>query len=66
MFGPFFNYSDACAKYDEIELDPHGGVGTVTIEDRVIGVVKEKYSSETITVTYDYDEIDDSNFYSTK
>jgi len=66
MFGPFFSYSDACAKYDEIELDPQNGIGTVTIEDRVMGVVREKYSSETITVTYDYDEIDDSNFYSAK
>jgi len=34
MFGPFFSYKDACAQYDEIELEAYDGVGTVTIEDR--------------------------------
>lgn len=63
MYGPFFTYSDACAKYDEIELDHYDGVGTVTIEDRVIGVVKEKFLEERITVDYSYNEVDDSKFY---
>jgi len=63
MFGPFFSYKDACAQYDEIELEAYDGVGTVTIEDRVIGVVKEKFLEERITVDYSYNEVDDSKFY---
>ena len=63
MFGPFFTYKDACAQYDEIELEAYDGVGTVTIEDRVIGVVKEKFLEERITVDYSYNEVDDSKFY---
>ena len=63
MFGPFFTYKDACAQYDEIELEAYDGVGTVTIEDRKIGVVKEKFLEERITVDYSYNEIDDSKFY---
>jgi hypothetical protein len=63
MFGPFFSYKDACAQYDEIELEAYDGVGTVTIEDRKIGVVKEKFLEERITVDYSYNEIDESKFY---
>ena len=63
MFGPFFSYKDACAQYEEIELEAYDGVGTVTIEDRVIGVVKEKFLEERITVDYSYNEIDESKFY---
>ena len=66
MFGPFFTYKDACAQYDEIELEAYDGVGTVTIEDRKIGVVKEKLLEEIITVDYSYNEIDDSKFYNNK
>ena len=66
MFGPFFTYKDACAQYDEIELEAYDGVGTVTIEDRKIGVVKEKFLEERITVDYSYNEIDDSKFYNNK
>ena len=65
-FGPFFSYTDACAQYDQIELDPYDGVGTVTIEDRKIGVVKEKFLEERITVDYSYNEVDDSKFYNNK
>ena len=66
MFGPFFSYTDACAQYDQIELEAYDGVGTVTIEDRKIGVVKEKFLEERITVDYSYNEIDDSKFYNNK
>lgn len=66
MFGPFFSYKDACAQYDEIDLEPYDGVGTVTIEDRKIGVVKEKFLEERITVDYAYNEVDDSKFYNNK
>ena len=66
MYGPFFSYKDACAKYDEIELEAYDGVGTVMIEDRKIGTVKEKFLEERITVDYSYNEIDDSKFYNNK
>jgi hypothetical protein len=66
MFGPFFSYKAACDQYDEIELEAYDGVGTVTIEDRKIGVVKEKFLEERITVDYSYNEIDDSKFYNNK
>ena len=66
MYGPFFSYKDACAKYDEIDLEPYDGVGTVMIEDRKIGTVKEKFLEERITVDYSYNEIDDSKFYNNK
>jgi len=66
MYGPFFSYKDACAKYDEIDLEPYDGVGTVTIEDRKIGTVKEKFLEERITVDYSYNEVDDSKFYNNK
>lgn len=66
MHGPFFSYKDACAQYDEIELEAYDGVGTVTIEDRKIGVVKEKFLEERITVDYSYNEVDDSKFYNNK
>jgi hypothetical protein len=66
MFGPFFSYKDACAQYNEIDLEPYDGVGTVTIEDRTIGVVKEKFLEERITVDYAYNEVDDSKFYNNK
>jgi hypothetical protein len=66
MFGPFFSYKAACDQYDEIELEAYDGVGTVTIEDRKIGVVKEKFLEERITVDYSYNEIDESKFYNNK
>ena len=66
MYGPFFSYKDACAKYDEIDLEPYDGVGTVMIEDRKIGTVKEKFLEERINVDYSYNEVDDSKFYNNK
>lgn len=66
MYGPFFSYAEACEKYDEIDLDPYDAIGTVTIEDRKIGVVKEKFLEERITVDYSYNEVDDSKFYNNK
>ena len=65
-FGPFFSYTDACTQYDQIELDHYDGVGTVTIEDRKIGVVKEKFLEERIVVDYSFNEIDESKFYNNK
>jgi hypothetical protein len=65
-FGPFFSYEDACAKYDDIELDHYDGIGQVFIEDRLIGVVKEKFIEKIMVVDYSYNEHDDSGFYKRK
>ena len=62
-FGPFYSYQEACDKYDDIDLDPHDGIGQVFIEDRLIGTVKEKYLEKVIKVDYSYNEHDDSKFY---
>ena len=61
-YGPFYSYVSACEKYDELELDPYDGVGSVVIEDRKIGTVKEKFLEERITVDFTYGEHDDSRF----
>lgn len=61
-YGPFYSYVDACNKYDELELDPYEGIGSVVIEDRKIGTVKEKFLEERITVDFTYGEHDDSKF----
>ena len=66
LYGPFYTYHDACEMYNNIELDHYDGVGTVTIEDRKIGVVKEKFLEERIVVDYSFNEVDDSKFYNTK
>ena len=65
-FGPFFSYEAACAKYDDIDLDPHSGIGQVFIEDRLIGIVKEKFVEKIIIVDYSFNEHDDSGFYKRK
>jgi len=65
-FGPYFSYEDACAKYDDIELDHYDGIGQVFVEDRLIGVVKEKFIEKTMIVDYSYNEHDDSGFYKRK
>ena len=61
-YGPFYSYVSACEKYDDLELDPYDGVGSVVIEDRKIGTVKEKFLEERITVDFTYGEHDDSRF----
>jgi len=66
LYGPFYTYHDACEMYNNIELDIYDGVGTVTIEDRKLGVVKEKFLEERIVVDYSFNEVDDSKFYNTK
>jgi hypothetical protein len=38
----FNTLEEAQARYDDNELSPEYGVGTITIEDRLVGTVKEK------------------------
>lgn len=62
-FGPFLSYKSACEAYDDIELDAEYGIGQVTIEDRQIGVVKEKFLRKQVVTKFVEDEHDDSRFY---
>lgn len=59
----FDSYEEACDAYDDVELDPDLGVGSVMIEDREIGTVKERFLTERLRVDYFEDEQDDSRFY---
>ena len=59
----FDSYEEACDAYDDVELDPEMGIGSVMIEDREIGTVKERFLTEKIRVDYFEDEQDDSRFY---
>lgn len=59
----FDSYEDALEAYDDIYLDPDLGIGSVMIEDREIGVVREKWLTEKVVIDYVEDEHDDSDFY---
>jgi hypothetical protein len=59
----FDSYEEACDAYDDVELDPDLGIGSVMIEDREIGTVKERFLTEKIRVDYFEDEQDDSRLY---
>lgn len=59
----FDSYEEACDAYDDVELDPDLGVGSVVIEDREIGTVKERFLTEKIVIDYFEDEHDDSRLY---
>ena len=61
--GPFLTYKSACEAYDDIELDAEYGIGQVTIEDRQIGTVKEKFLRKQVVTKFVEDEHDDSRFY---
>jgi len=59
----FDSYEEACEAYDDGVLDISFGLGSVMIEDREIGVVKERWLTEKLVVEYYEDEHDDSYFY---
>jgi hypothetical protein len=59
----FDSYEEACEAYDDEELDAGLGRGSVMIEDREIGVVKERWLTERLVIDYYEDEHDDSHFY---
>jgi hypothetical protein len=63
-YGPFYSYADACKKYESIDLSVKYGIGQVCMEDREIGVVKEKFFEKAIRIEYVEREIDDSDYYS--
>jgi ABC-type glycerol-3-phosphate transport system substrate-binding protein len=59
----FESYEEAVEAFEDIELDPVLGVGTVYMEDREIGVVREKWLVKKVIVCYEEDEQDDSDYY---
>lgn len=62
-YGPFNSLQEALDCYDEHVLDYDTGVGEVIIEDRWIGVVKEKRLHEKVEINHVEYEWDDTNFY---
>ncbi len=65
--GPFTSYEDALDYYNEIDPDYHEGIGQVFIEDRLCGIVTEKYLQKIVNIDYSYVEHDDSKiFYKNK
>ena len=59
----FESYEEALKAFEDLELDPELGVGTIYMEDREIGTVREKRLVKKVTVSYDQEEFDDSHFY---
>lgn len=66
MFGPFKTFEEAEDAYNESELDIYSGVGSVTIEDRMTGQIKEKCLEKVVRVDYSYRENDDSKLFGYK
>ena len=57
-YGPFDTYEAANDCYGDHCLDEYEGVGSVFIEDRQNGTVKEKWLTKRNVVTYTEDEHD--------
>lgn len=59
-FGPFNTLEEALAAYDDADLDIYEGIGSVVIEDRLTGQIKEKTIEKIIRTDYSYVEFDDT------
>ena len=59
--GPFDTYAEAVDCFDDLEVDHRYGVGQVCIEDRMCGIVTEKWLTKKVTVVYEEDMYDDSH-----
>lgn len=59
-FGPFNTLEEALAAYDDADLDIYEGVGSVVIEDRLTGQIKEKTLEKIVRTDYSYVEYDDT------
>ena len=59
----FDSYEDANNYYDSIDLDPHEGRGSVMIEDRKTGTIKEKMITKVLVIDYSYNEYDHSKMF---
>ena len=56
----FDTFEQANEYYNSVDLDPYEGIGTVMIEDRKTGTIKQKELTKVVKVEYSYCEIDDS------
>ena len=56
----FDTFKQANEYYNSVDLDPYAGVGTVMIEDRKTGTIKQKELSKVVRIDYSYNEYDDS------
>ena len=56
----FDTFEQANEYYNSVDLDPHAGVGSVMIEDRKTGIIKQKELTNVVRVDYSYNEYDDS------
>lgn len=59
----FDTFEQANEYYNSVDLDPHSGVGTVVIEDRKTGTIKQKELTKVVRIDYSYCEIDDSKIF---
>ena len=59
----FDTFKDANEFYDSIDLDPHLGSGSVMIEDRKTGTIKEKTLTKILMIDYSYSEYDNSKMF---
>jgi len=56
----FDTFEQANEYYNSVDLDPYDGIGTVMIEDRKTGTIKQKELTKVVKVEYSYNEYDDS------
>lgn len=56
----FDTFEEASEFYNQQDLDFYEGVGSVVIEDRKAGTIKDKYLLKMVSVSYSQEEIDDS------
>jgi hypothetical protein len=59
----FDTFEQANEYYNSVDLDPYNGVGTVMIEDRKTGTIKQKELTKVVKVEYSYREINDSKIF---
>lgn len=59
-FGPFDTLEEALTAYDDADLDIYEGIGSVVIEDRLTGQIKEKTLEKIVRTDYSYVEYDDT------
>jgi hypothetical protein len=62
----FDTLEDAETYYNEVHLDIYEGVGSVTIEDRLTGQIKEKSLEKIVRVEYMFRETDDTKLFGYK
>ena len=56
----FNTFEQANEYYNSVDLDPYEGIGTVMIEDRKTGTIKQKELSKIVKVEYSYNEYCDA------